>query len=259
VRVASDPRLGERAPERVHARARGRGSSRLRPRPWASRIAAVTGPAHAKLEELVVADGPEAWRDLGFAVVDDVCRLGTVRIRLAGPGAGTGIVGWALRDLASIDLDGLPTTRADAGPPDASAPAAHPNGALALDHVVVFTPDVERTSAALRTAGLDLRRVRPPDGARAVPMAFFRAGDAVVEVVESADDGDERTGPARFWGLVAVVADIDACARSLGSRLGAIRDAVQPGQRIATVSRDAGLSVPLALITPRPPGPRPAR
>jgi hypothetical protein len=33
--------------------------------------------------------------------------------------------------------------------------------------------------------------------------------------------------------------------------LGDIRDAVQPGRRIATVRREAGLGVPVALMTPR--------
>jgi hypothetical protein len=36
----------------------------------------------------------------------------------------------------------------------------------------------------------------------------------------------------------------------LGDRVGEIRDAVQPGRRIATLRRSAGLSVPVALMTP---------
>ncbi len=58
-------------------------------------------------------------------------------------------------------------------------------------------------------------------------------------------------GSVRFWGLTLVVSDLDAAAARLGSRLGAVKDAVQPGRRIATVRREAGLSVPLALMTPR--------
>jgi hypothetical protein len=67
----------------------------------------------------------------------------------------------------------------------------------------------------------------------------------VVEVVEA----DGRA--PRLWGLVVVVADLDAAAEALGDRLGAVKDAVQPGRRIATVRREAGLSTPLALMTPR--------
>jgi hypothetical protein len=45
------------------------------------------------------------------------------------------------------------------------------------------------------------------------------------------------------------VADLDACAALLGGRLGEVRDAVQPGRRIATIRREAGLGVPVALIS----------
>jgi hypothetical protein len=35
----------------------------------------------------------------------------------------------------------------------------------------------------------------------------------------------------------------------MGEKLGEVHDAVQPGRRIATVRREAGLGVPVALIT----------
>ena len=69
-------------------------------------------------------------------------------------------------------------------------------------------------------------------------MAFVRFGPLIVEVAEAG-------GPARFWGLTVAVADLDAAS---GPLLGAARPAVQPGRRIATVRREAGLSVALALI-----------
>jgi hypothetical protein len=37
---------------------------------------------------------------------------------------------------------------------------------------------------------------------------------------------------------------------SLGDRVGEVRDAIQPGRRIATLRRSAGLSLPVALMTP---------
>ena len=36
----------------------------------------------------------------------------------------------------------------------------------------------------------------------------------------------------------------------LGERAGEVRDAVQPGRRIATLRRSAGLAIPVALMTP---------
>lgn len=160
---------------------------------------------------------------------------------------GSGIVGWSLRGLAGTGaIDGLPTGVSDA-PPPAVAPA-HANGAIGLDHVVVATPDLERTVAALQRAGLELRRIR--DAGPTARQGFFVAGDAVVEVVGPREpDGD---GPAAFWGLVAVTADLDATCAHLGPGLiGAPRDAVQPGRRIATVRRAAGLGTALAFMSPR--------
>ena len=58
--------------------------------------------------------------------------------------------------------------------------------------------------------------------------------------------------PRRVSGAVtAVVSDIDHAATLLGDNLGTVKDAVQPGRRIATVRPEASGGLPLALITPR--------
>jgi hypothetical protein len=208
-----------------------------------------------QIHELTIADEPATWAALGFAVEGDVCRVGSVPIRLAGRDAGRGIVGWTLGAVASDELDGLPTARADGPAPSAGASALHPNGIIAFDHVVAIAPALDRTVAALQAAGLDLRRVREePTPAGAPRQAFFRLGDVILEVVQAPDDALERSGgaggPAFFWGLAFKVADLDATAARLGEeRCGAPRDAVQPGRRIATLRRSAGLAVPVALMT----------
>jgi hypothetical protein len=206
------------------------------------------------IDELTVADDPAAWAALGFELDGDVCVVGEVRIRLAGPRAGKGLSGWSLRGVAATELDGLATTRSQREPP-ARRPR-HPNGVAALDHVVAITPDLERTVAALEAAGLDLRRIREaPTPAGAPRQAFFRLGSAVLEAVQAPADVVERSGrdrPAFFWGLAFAAPDLEATVAGLGDRAGAVRDAVQPGRRIATLQRSAGLSVPVALITPPP-------
>jgi hypothetical protein len=63
-------------------------------------------------------------------------------------------------------------------------------------------------------------------------------------IVEVAQAG----GRACFWGLTVTVRDVDALA---GPLVGAARAAVQPGRRIATAARAAGLSVAVAFISPR--------
>lgn len=205
------------------------------------------------LDELLVADAPEAWRDCGFLVEGDECVVGDVRIRFAPLEGRGGLIGWSLRGAHSVELDGLPTTLSDRLPPD-PAPA-HPNGIVSLDHVVAISSDLDRTVAALEAAGLDLRRVREePTPAGAPRQAFFRLGASILEVVQEPPEATERAGgdrPAFFWGLAFVVPDLERTVAFLGDRAGEIRAAVQPGRRIATLRRGAGLSLPLALITPR--------
>lgn len=218
-----------------------------------------------EIYQLAIGDEPARWAALGFAVEDDVCRVGSVRIRLAGREAGRGIVGWTLRGAASAELDGLPTTRvedaADDGAPEQGEaapeqgePAAHPNGIAALDHVVAITPALDRTVAALQAAGLDLRRIREePTPAGAPRQAFFRLGAEILEVVQAPEEAIERGGgPERaafFWGLAFTTPDLVATAAHLSDHVSEIRPAVQPGRRIATLRRSAGLAVPVALMT----------
>ena len=235
------------------------------------------------IEQLTVADEPATWAALGFSVDGDRCRLGDVTVRLAGRDAGRGLVSWTLRGLPGSGvaaLDGLATARAsgEEGPGDSAgdgeathggkdrtdarepspaaerAGAAHPNGIEAIDHVVVIAPQLDRTVAALEAAGLDLRRIREqPTPAGAPRQAFFRLGAEIVEVVQEPAEVSVRLGgperPAFFWGLALRCPDLDATVAALGEeRSGAVRDAVQPGRRIATLRRAAGLALPIALM-----------
>jgi hypothetical protein len=207
------------------------------------------------IDELVLADAPERWAALGFTLTDGCVLLGTVRVRLAGAQARHGILGWSLRGIASTELDGLPSTRSKS-PMPVAAPA-HTNGVLALDHIVVMSPALDRSVRALQAAGLELRRIREePTPAGAPRQAFFRLGAEILEVVQEPDDAVERGGgadrPARLWGLALAIADFDLAAAAMGQHLGPLRPAVQPGRQIATLRRSAGLSVPLALMSVRP-------
>ncbi len=206
------------------------------------------------IDELRVADTPAAWSALGFRVDGGTCVVGDLRIRLVGDDAGKGLTGWSLRGIETTELDGLATTRSERALPDEGP--AHPNGVTEVDHVVAITPDLDRTVAVLEGAGLDLRRVREePTPAGAPRQAFFRLGATILEVVQEPADVVERSGvdrPAFFWGLAFVAPDLDATVAGLGDRVSEVRAAVQPGRRIATLRRSAGLSVPVALMTPPP-------
>lgn len=206
------------------------------------------------IDEVAIADRPTAWEAVGFELESGQCVVGDVRIRLAGTGEGRGILGWSLRGVADASLDGLPTEVSDRPPPGRGP--AHPNGVAAIDHVVAISPSLGRTVAALERGGLELRRIREePTPAGAPRQAFFRLGAAVLEVVEEPEDvvGERGVGrPAFFWGLALLAPDIERTAAFLGDRVSAVRPAVQPGRRIATLRRSAGLSVPVALISPAP-------
>jgi catechol 2,3-dioxygenase-like lactoylglutathione lyase family enzyme len=190
------------------------------------------------IDELEIADEPAAWSEAGFDVAEGVCRFARVRLRLVGNGPRRGIVGWTLGEEASVETPHV---------------APHPNGAVRVDHVVMLTPDVDRTVEELESQGFDLRRRRegatPGGSAR---QAFFRAGEPILEVVEAPEGTSvarDRDGPARLWGLAFVVDDMDHTVRALGDLLGRPRDAVQPGRQIATLRAEAGLGPAIAFMT----------
>jgi hypothetical protein len=200
-----------------------------------------TDAPRAELAALQIADPPDAWESLGFTVSGDgVVILGGVELWL--DAAGRGITGWTLRRITlHHDVDGLPTgTTTDPPPPE----IAHPNGAVGIDHVVVTTPDFDRTASALDGAGIPLRRVRDAGGFR---QGFRRLGAAILEIVEAPR---LPAGPARFWGLVVIVADLVGVRARLAPHVGEIRDAVQPGRHIATLGESGGLSPRIAFMDP---------
>ncbi|MCU1394917.1 MAG: hypothetical protein JWM34_3345 [Ilumatobacteraceae bacterium] len=198
--------------------------------------------------EITLAAEPDAWRAVGFAVdPDGVVALGGIAIRLSGAGAGDGgITGWVLADAPRpdiADIDGLPTTHAAPGD---LATVTQPNGVDSIDHIVVYTPDLERTCAAVEHAtGEPLKRIREVGQLR---QGFHRLGPLIVEVVNFPGIDAER---AVFWGLALNVVDIDGLYERCGAELmSAPKDAVQQGRRIASFREVAGLGTPVAVMTP---------
>jgi hypothetical protein len=198
-----------------------------------------------QIAAVAVADDPRAWTSLGFTVTAGVCVVGATEIRFAGNpkmrGDASARTGWTLRGPEGpADIDGVATAWTSDGP---AAPGKHPNGAVSVDHVVVATPDVERTCTALVAAGMQLRTTRT---AGRVRQGFFRHGEAIVEVAGPVDPSGD--GPAELWGLTVVVSDLDATAQRVGERVGRIKDAVQPGRRIAAL-KPGTLSVAVAFMS----------
>lgn len=207
-----------------------------------------------RLVGLEVGDEVGPWRDAGFAVAGEDLVVGGVAIALRGAQQPRGLRGWALQPPAVGDCDGLASTRAAAAAAGRSGDAPiHPNGTTALDHVVVASDDIERTTRALAAVGITPRRSvvgARGDGDEETVYRFFLLGTSVLELVgPTRPRGD---GPARFVGLAFTTSALD----DLGELAGTPRPAVQPGRRIATLRTDAlGISVPTVLLSPRPPRP----
>lgn len=177
---------------------------------------------------LTVGGTAEAWAAAGFTVVDGHIAMGTVDVRLGEPTA------WAFTEVDEGVIDGIPTFT---GTP--VTPQTHPNTTTSIDHVVVASPELDRTTEALASFGLDLRRTR--DAGR-LEQRFFRAGEVILEVIGT--PGAHQPGPSTIWGL-ALTAD-----ELVGEHLGPAKDAVQPGRRIATLRHEAlGLPLPIAFMT----------
>jgi hypothetical protein len=210
-----------------------------------------------RVEWLSVAGDADGWRSIGLTVTDDgmIPLVGT-SIRLVPASdhpTGSGIVGWALSGTITgvvgepgsvADVDGLSTHVVS---PMAPMYAQHRVGASGLDHVVVSTADLERTSAAIAGAtGCELKRIREVGSMR---QGFHRIGRGGL-IVELVERPDLPQGPASFWGLVLIVDDLGTACDVIGpERVSPPKDAVQPGRRIATIRGDVGLGLPVALMT----------
>jgi hypothetical protein len=207
------------------------------------------------LVEVRVSAEPDAWRAAGVPLDGQgLGWLGSVLLRVDPSLGPPGLRSWVLdvgTGAAITDVDGLPTEVGAASPS-----STEPDGALGvtgIDHVVVVTPDLDRTVAAVENElRVPLLRTREGEAAGApVRQAFFRLGEVILEVVSGGPPGPAE-GAARFYGLALTVADLDAAACHLGDRLGPVKPAVQRDRWIATVRRDAGLGTAVALMSPVP-------
>jgi hypothetical protein len=197
----------------------------------------------AELAALLIGDPPESWTDLGFVVEDGAVHVSGVRHVLGG--AAKGIRDWSVRGVGGDGIDGFAFGLPVADP---QPTPAHPNGVIALDHVVLATPNLGRTIESIEAAGIDLRRVR--DAGEGRQQAFFKLGEVILEVVgPKVPSGD---GAPRFFGLAWTVRDTEATAAYFGDRLKPFKPAVQPGRTIATLSSSAGSTVPHAFMSGEP-------
>ena len=204
-----------------------------------------------ELRRLLIGDDPASWVRAGFSVEDRSTTIGSIGLRFVEPehhGGRTGILGWELTDIEDGSIDGLMSI---ATSDEAPEPVEHPNATSRIDHVVINTPDLDRTIGSLRGFGFSPRRTRDVPGTDR-RQVFLWAGETILEVVGRAEPNGN--GPATIWGLALTTDDMDRAVEALGPNLTPPKDAVQPGRRIATIKTgDLGIPTALALMTPHDP------
>ena len=203
----------------------------------------------ARIGELVIGGSRANWAQVGINFSHDgVFAIGEVVLRI-NETLPPGVHSWALSNIDStvVSIDGISTTGNVANDRieynDAQGFVLTP---LGIDHVVVNTPDLERTSLALHEAtGAELKRIR--DAGNGVRQGFHRLGDVIIEIVSAPS---MPPGNASLWGFVLNVADVHEVAAYLGPDvLSPPKPAVQKNRLIATFRGAVGLGVPVALMS----------
>lgn len=187
----------------------------------------------AILTWLGVPGDEQAWTALGFTVNEGSVQIGRVRCEL------TRDRSWGFDEIyGEVTTLEVPTAML----PAMTGAAHHPCGVTHVDHVVYTVRDLDTATTALTAAlGTAPRRRFHPRGPKGPEMAFYRAGEAFIEVVATG------TAPALI-GLALWSADLDATVtaiRAAGGPIGDPKPAVQGG-RIATVGHghlDWGLAI----------------
>ena len=200
-----------------------------------------------RLVALHVGGALTPWQAIGLTFDEFTCPLADVDIVVSGETPG--LHGWTIdigRDEI-IEIDGIRTTLVSGSRPRPSLSTIGRQKVIGLDHVVVNTDNIDRTTQAITSAlGLEVRRERQL-GNGAV-QRFHKLDNTIIEVVT----GPHITQPgASLWGMVASVDDLFELAEELGEDVTSPpKKATQPGRYISTVRGSVGLGVPFALMTP---------
>lgn len=206
----------------------------------------------ARLSELVIGGSRANWEQVGIIFSPDgVFAIGEVLLRID-ESLSPGLHAWVLSNVdASVSsIDGIPTMQFAMETLQAEHEQREPHvfllQSLGIDHVVVNTPDLERTSCAVHEAtGAELKRIR--DAGNGMRQGFHKLGDVIIEIVSAPS---MPAGNASLWGFVVNVANLHEVAAYLGPDvLSPPKPAVQKNRLIATFRGAVGLGVPVALMS----------
>jgi catechol 2,3-dioxygenase-like lactoylglutathione lyase family enzyme len=205
---------------------------------------------------LGIDDASQAERALGMR---NVAWRGVERDRVGASGDGAGWRESALVldpvasrsipvELVSAEL--ARETFCETRPPDSPDT---PGGTIeALDHVVIFSADLESTRDFYASdLGIRLALDRSFE-ARGVRLLFFRVGGVTIEIGGRLGTDPRPEAQDRFGGLAWRVGDVEAARERLGAEgfdVSEVRAGHKPGTRVCTV-RAPVHGVPTLLIEP---------
>ncbi len=210
-----------------------------------------------QLLQITLNEDPEIWESVGFKVSqlengDSFFALGSVQFIFATSDEPKGISSIGALGLGG-PIDSLPFETIETTDVEqllSLSDETHPNAISRIDHVVVTTSDCDRSTSAFHDAGIQSQRIRTfGDENNLVRQTFFWLGNVILELV--GPDTKSGDGPAIFWGLAFVSDDIEKTLSTLGNSCTPLKEAVQTGRKITTLkTRDIGISIPIAIMTP---------
>ena len=188
---------------------------------------------------------PACWEALGFSISGRALRIGQVVCRL-----GASETSWGFNS-DDVSISGITSIASAQSAPELKTPTAHANGAFKVDHIVLESNDPAATKSQLESFGFVAKGARVVGDAGAQrSQTFFWSGELLLELVGPANGGGTEVPRARIWGTTFVVDDLDRLDSIAGRLVGSPRTAIQPGRKIAIASKDAGIPLEVAFMSP---------
>ncbi len=201
------------------------------------------------LDRLDLPGTADAWQRCGFAVERQGFVAGAIAIRVGEREEGEAAWGFSTHSGGTDELCGIAV--ADQAVRRATSDHPHPNGVVAVDHVVVASDRPAATRADFEAAGFEPRRpATRGSGEDERSEVFFWSGSTLIELVGPVSEAGDGLPRATIWGVTFVVNDIAALSRLEGNPVDDPRSAVQLGRQIAIARAELRLGLGVAFITP---------
>lgn len=157
---------------------------------------------------------------------------------------------WARLRVPDAKMAGIKTFVLEPKTGALPEPVLEKGSAVALDHLVINTPNPDR--AVANYAGrLDLRLALDRSNADwGVRLLFFRTGGLTLEVMQRLGAEEDPSGQDTIWGMTWAVENLEAAHQRLskaGLNVSDRRTGRRPGSEVFTV-RDGTLGIPTLFI-----------